>query len=170
LTPGQEDLCFPVSELERQRIVEFGPGRGGLVSAPNSKAFLGHMSRLFPKDRAMLGKAFPQGGGHLRLATSKDGRCTFLSQTGCVLPWEARPYYCRLFPLWVSASAVTAFVAKGCLAGAEGRTVAGMLGLLGMDPAQVRELHGRMRLAWGFIPEEDLEAAALDRPELEGDA
>lgn len=152
LAPGQEDLCFPVSEMERQRIVEFGPRRGGLTGAPNSKSFLDNLLRLFPADRAALAGRFPPHGDHLRLATLADGACVFLGQEGCLLPREARPYYCRLFPFWISAGAVTAFVAKGCLACSEGRTVADMLELLEMNPGKVRELHGRMRLAWGLVP------------------
>lgn len=164
LTPGQEELCFPVSEMERQRIVESGPGRAGLCAAPNSAAFLGHMTRLFPRDRAWFAQVFPPQGRHLRLATRPDGRCVYLAEAGCRLPREARPYYCRLFPFWVSAGAVAAFEAKGCLAFKQGRTVQGMLSLLGMSQAAVRELHGRMRLAWGLVPDEDLDAAVLSRP------
>lgn len=154
LTPGQEDLCFPVSELERQRIVEYGPRMCGLTGAPNSKAFLTNIMRLFPRDRAALAAVFPPHGEHLRLATLPSGECAFLGQKGCILPREARPYYCRLFPFWVSAGAVTAFDAKGCLACDEGRAVSGMLPLLGMTRSMVRELHGRMRMAWGLAPGE----------------
>ncbi|GFK94971.1 hypothetical protein NNJEOMEG_02819 [Fundidesulfovibrio magnetotacticus] len=152
LNPGQEDICFPVSELERQRIVEYGPRLGGLTGAPNSKSFLDNLRRLFPGDRALVTRRFPPHGEHLRLATRPDGACAFLAPDGCVLPREARPYYCRLFPFWISAGAVTAFEARGCLACTEARTVAGMLELLGMTPANVRELHGRLRLAWGLVP------------------
>ena len=152
LTPGQEDLCFPVSEIERQRMVEFGPKQGGLTGAPNSKSFLDNLMRLFPRDRAHLDRLFPAHGEHLRLATHPDGRCTFLGPAGCVLAREARPYYCRLFPFWVSAGAVTAFEARECLACAEGRTVQVMLPLLVMSSAVILELHGRMRMAWGMAP------------------
>jgi len=155
LTPGKEDLCFPVSEIERQRIVEFGPKRGGLTGAPNSKAFLDNLVRLFPGDKAYLTRIFPLHGEHLRLATLPGGACTFLGPAGCVLPREARPYYCRLFPFWVSAGAVDAFDAKDCLASCEGRTVGRMLTLLEMPPAMVLDLHGRMRMAWGMSPRDD---------------
>lgn len=154
LTPGQEDLCFPVSEIERQRIVEFGPRMCGLTGARNSKAFLSNMVRLFPRERVRLAALFPPHGEHLRLATLPDGRCAFLGQKGCILPREARPYYCRLFPFWVSAGAVTAFDASGCLACSEGGTAEGMLGLFKMSRSMVRELHGRMRMAWGLAPGE----------------
>lgn len=154
LTPGQEDMCFPVSEIERQRIVEFGPTRGGLTGAPNSSAFVDNLLRLFPRDRGHMSALFPPHGEHLRLATHPDGRCTFLGSMGCTLSREVRPYYCRLFPFWVSAGAVTAFEAKDCLAFQEGRFVSGMLPLFALKRSAVRELHGRMRMAWGLPPDE----------------
>jgi len=171
LTPGQEDLCFPVSELERQRIVEYGPAMGGLTGAPNSKEFLANMVKLFPRDRKLIAGLFPPHGQHLRLATHRDGRCTFLGHSGCVLPREARPYYCRLFPFWVSAGAVTAFDAKAsCLACEEGRTVSGMLPLFDMTRAMVRELHGCMRMAWGLAPGDDTDEPGKARARVENDA
>jgi Fe-S-cluster containining protein len=144
--------------MERQRIVEYGPKKGGLTGQRNSKAFLDHVSRLFPGEGKRLAVLFPAHGEHLRLATLPDGRCAFLGPTGCVLPREARPYYCRLFPFWVSAGAVTAFDAKGCLACDEGRSVKGMLPLLEMSRPLVLKLHGQLRLAWGMVPEVALDS------------
>ena len=170
LVPGQEDLCFPVSEIERQRIVEYGPKKGGLTGAPNSKSFLDNLLRLFPRDRTHIISLFPSHGEHLRMATKSGGRCAFLGASGCALPREARPYYCRLFPFWVSAGAVTAFEAKECLGFVEGRTVQGMLHLLGMSRALVLELHGRMRMAWGMIPGDDGEEPGKPRTRVVNDA
>ncbi len=156
LTPGQEDLCFPVSEQERQRIEAHGegnPGQGQLVEAPNSPAFLDQMVRLFPKDAALLAVLFPAQGTHLRLSTDAAGACTFLTATGCCLPRAVRPYYCRLFPFWVSPGAegaVAAFEAKGCIAAQEGRSVSGMLDVLCTTSREVRDLHASMCLAWGL--------------------
>jgi len=31
-----------------------------------------------------------------------DNRCMFLTDTGCSLPHEVRPIYCRLYPFWPS--------------------------------------------------------------------
>ncbi|WP_243438383.1 YkgJ family cysteine cluster protein [Fundidesulfovibrio soli] len=160
LEPGQEDLCFPVSELERQRIVDAAPQMGGLTGAPNTAPFLAHMMRLFPRDRAHMASLFPSHGGHLRLATRPDGGCSFLAAEGCILPREVRPYYCRLFPFWVSAGAVAAFDASGCLACKRSKGVRELLAQLGMSHAMVLDLHGRMRLAWGMTPFEDGELLA----------
>jgi len=170
LTPGQEELCFPVSEIERQRIVEFGPTRGGLTGAPNSSAFLDNLMRLFPGDREHLSKVFPPHGEHLRLATDPDGNCTFLGPRGCTLSGEVRPYYCRLFPFWVSAGAVTAFDAKDCLACREGRIVSGMLPLFSQKRSAVRELHGRMRMAWGMSPDEHVARTERKRTKVDKNA
>ena len=152
LTPGHEELCFPVSEMERQRIVEYGPASGGLTGERNSAAFLDNLFKLFPADKTHLAKTFARHGEHLRLATLIDGTCVFLGPQGCQLPRAVRPYYCRLFPFWVSAGAVTAFAVPDCLACREGRTVPGMLALLGVSRPMVLQLHGRMRLAWGMSP------------------
>jgi len=110
------------------------------------------LMRLFPDERARVAALFPLRGEHLRLAALPDGSCSFLGIAGCVLRWEVRPYSCRLFPFWVSAGAVTVRAGMGCLAYAEGRTPEGMLPLLVMNHAMARELHGRMRLAWGMSP------------------
>ena len=157
LPPGQEEVCFPVSEMERARIVEAdGLAVGGFVHQANTEAFLAQMGRLFPRDRKILSTIFPPGGDHLRLAVDPKGNCVFLRADGCRLPRDARPYYCRLFPFWLSGGTVTAFAATGCLVHREGRAVSRMLALLAYGEAGVRELHGRLRLAWGLPPKEGM--------------
>ncbi len=157
LSPGQEELCFPISEMERHRIVEHvGLTRGAFTPEPNSHAFLANLRRLFPRERQALEALFPETGRHLRLSVTPAGRCVFLRATGCRLPRAARPYYCRLFPFWVAGGRVTAFAAAQCLVHRQGRTVPGMLALLLATEAGVRELHGRLRLAWGLPPQEGM--------------
>ncbi len=157
MTPGHEDQCFPVSEMERQRIVEqVGLSRGTFTPEANGASFLASLRRLFPGERQAVEALFPPGGRHLRLSTGPSGRCVFLRADGCFLPRPVRPYYCRLFPFWMAAGRVSAFAATTCLVHREGRTVAGMLALLDMTEAQVRDLHGRLRLAWGLPPREGM--------------
>jgi Fe-S-cluster containining protein len=157
LTPGQEEQCFPLSEMERRRIVDhLGLDRGVFVSEANSGAFLANMRHLFPRERRVLEALFPETGRHLRLSTDAAGRCVFLRAGGCLLPRSARPYYCRLFPFWMTGGRLTAFVAAGCLVHRQGRTVQAMLALLDCTEAQVRDLHGRLRLAWGLPPKEGM--------------
>ncbi|MHC1790070.1 YkgJ family cysteine cluster protein [Solidesulfovibrio sp.] len=157
LTPGQEELCFPVSDMERTRIVEqVGLSLGAFTPQANTGAFLANLVRLFPRERAILGRLFPQEGQHLRLSVDAAGNCVFLRADGCCLPRAVRPYYCRLFPFWLSGAAVSAFAAPGCLVHRQGRTVSRMLALLDSTEADVRDLHGRLRLAWGLPPKEGM--------------
>ncbi len=157
LSPGEEELCFPVSESERHRIADhLGLDRGMFVAQGNTGAFRANMYRLFPRERRVVDALFPENGSHLRLAVTPAGRCVFLRASGCCLPRSVRPYYCRLFPFWVAGGRVTAFAAAGCLVRRLGRTVPAMLALLDCTEAEARDLHGRLRLAWGLPPKEGM--------------
>ncbi len=157
VSPGQEEACFPVSDLERQRISDhLALSRGGFVEERNSRAFVTNLHRLFPRERRVVDALFPARGTHLRLSTDARGRCQFLAAAGCVLPNEVRPYYCRLFPFWVVSGRLCVFAPAGCLAHREGRSVAGMLESLAVPAARLLDLHSRLRLAWGFPPEEGM--------------
>lgn len=157
ISPGQEESCFPVSAVERQRISDhLALSRGGFVEEKNSRAFVVTLGRLFPRERRVVEALFPATGTHLRLSTDSRGRCQFLGGAGCVLPNEVRPYYCRLFPFWTVSGRLTVFAPAGCLAHREGRTVPGVMTALGVKALHLLDLHSRLRLAWGFPPEEDM--------------
>lgn len=157
LEPGHERFCFPVSAVERDKILDCAEGvRGAFAQEPNSKAFVDNMLALFPGEDGIVRKLFPLTKFHLRLATDEQGRCKFLGAEGCVLPREARPYYCRLFPLWVVGRRINLFTAGRCLAQRQGKGLSGLLVRLGVTSARVRELHGRLRLAWGLPPRQDM--------------
>jgi Fe-S-cluster containining protein len=157
LEPGQEEFCFPLSAMERDRILDCSRGwRGAFAQEPNSKAFLGNMLNLFPADKRAVRELFPLTKHHMRLATRPDGSCVLLGKNGCRLPSEARPYYCRLFPLWVVGNSISLFNCNLCSAQKESRELGRILELLGMTKARVHELHGRLRLAWGLPPKEGM--------------
>jgi len=154
---GEEELCFPVSEMERQRIIEYGGLlHGAFTLEANSGAFRSNLRRLFPGEQQILNALFPETGQHLRLSCDAAGNCVFLRADGCSLPRAARPYYCRLFPFWFFGSRLTAFVAAGCLAHQPRRNLPEILSLFDCTEAQMRELHGRLRLAWGLPPKEGM--------------
>lgn len=154
LTPGQEEFCFPLSEIERHRILETGADKGFFSQEPNTSAFVDNLRKLFPGEEARLAGLFPEKGSHQRLATDAAGRCKLLGPQGCILLREARPYYCRLFPLWVTGGGIQVFGAGRCLARQESAGQARLLRLLHASPAELRHLSGRLRLAWGLAPEE----------------
>ncbi len=157
LEPGHERFCFPVSAVERDKILDCAEGmRGAFAQESNAKAFVDNMLSLFPDEAEAVHRLFPSTKFHLRLATDEQGRCTLLGPEGCVLPREARPYYCRLFPLWVVGRRINLFTAGRCLAQRQGTGLTGLLARLGTTEAKVRELHGRLRLAWGLPPRQDM--------------
>jgi Fe-S-cluster containining protein len=157
LEPGTEQGCFPLSEPERERILAALSGAAGAFAREaNSPVFLDTMRALFPGEEQLVTRLFPEGGHHMRLAVDEAGCCRLLGPEGCTLPREARPYYCRLFPLWPVGRTTMVFAAERCLAWREGRSLRRLLGLLQTTEKSARELHGRLRLAWGLPPERGL--------------
>ena len=152
MDPGREEFCFPLSETEQARMRECRPDSGGFVLQDNSVAFVDGVCHLFPGEDALVRAMFPPRKQHLRLAVDGQGACRLLGPAGCLLPREARPYYCRLFPFWVTGGEIMIFDAPGCLVRRESKTIPAALALLGMTRAQVLDLHGRLRLLWGLPP------------------
>lgn len=152
LAPGHEEFCFPVSDMEKNRILEVMSCRGGFVLEKNSEAFVDNVRRLFPGEENVVRELFPESQSHYRLAIGKDGACRFLGASGCSIPREIRPYYCRLFPFWMVGNEVIIFDSESCLARREARTLKRMLDNIGITRADVRDLFGRLRLAWNLPP------------------
>lgn len=160
LVPGQEDLCFPLSDMEMDRIRDIAGARGWFVQEPNSASFVHHLDRLFPGEEELVRALFPPRRHHFRLATSPGGRCALLGEKGCVLPVEARPYYCRLFPVWLSGDKL--FVLAGqCLAVKEATGTARLLESVNLSRPAARDLHARLRLAWGLPPRPEMPNVTL---------
>ena len=59
LVPGEEETCFPVSDIERHRIGEHvGLDRGAFSLESNSGAFRAGLYRLFPQERPAVDRLF----------------------------------------------------------------------------------------------------------------
>jgi Fe-S-cluster containining protein len=157
-TPGEEEFCFPLSRSEWERIVEWCDHVGGFATERNTRPFVDGMKRLFPGESAAVEALFPLHGEHLRLAVDRRGDCAFLGAEGCRLPREVRPWYCRLFPLWMRGERITLFTPDHCVAVREGRTLANVLAAVHLTEKDVRLLFGRMRLAWGLPPLDPFES------------
>lgn len=154
LEPGNEEFCFPLSEAERDRILaELGGDMGAFAQQANTSGFIANMKTLFPGEEELVEELFHPNKFHLRLAVDADGACRLLGPRGCTLSREARPYYCRLFPLWPVGKSIRAFVASRCLAQQEARGLRRLLAMMDTTEKAVRELHGRLRLAWGLPPQ-----------------
>ncbi|CCO24736.1 YkgJ family cysteine cluster protein [Maridesulfovibrio hydrothermalis] len=153
LTPGTEEVCFPVSDYERERIRECVPDLGGFAMQPNTAVFIENLLRLFPDQRRTVREMFPPGCTHYRLEVDESGKCVFLGAQGCLIPQEARPFYCRLFPFWTDESGrITLLEVERCLAQQENKSTGKLFNALGISQIKVRELHGKLRTSWGFAP------------------
>lgn len=161
LEPGNEEFCFPLSEMERDRILQHLAGdEGAFAQQANTKGFVENLYKLFPGEREAVDRLFPRTKFHIRLAVDQEGRCRLLGSQGCRLPREIRPYYCRLFPFWF-AGGLSVFTSSRCLVQREARTPRRMLALIGETEKRLKELYGRLRLAWGLAPRRGM--AASDR-------
>jgi len=118
----------------------------------NTQAFVSNVKRLFPGESAAVEALFPPQAAHDRLATRPNGACALLTPTGCALPREARPLYCRLFPFWILAGRERYFELDFCEAQREASGGAGLKLRLSMTSAGIREMYNELRMAWG-LPE-----------------
>lgn len=151
--PGRDEAAFfPLSRPEWERIVEVMGDKGGFAEVPNSKPFLAAASSLFPGEETAVRRLFPETKTHLRLATKPDGACVFLGRDGCSLPREVRPWYCRLYPYWVSGERPVLLHAPDCLARREHPSARALMAKQGVTAAMIKTLYGRLRLAWGLNP------------------
>lgn len=157
LDPGNEEYCFPLSEMERDRILqELAGDEGAFAQQANSDRFIENLHKLFPGEQEAVDRLFPRTKFHLRLAVDDAGRCRLLGPQGCRLPREVRPYYCRLFPFWFVRGDMSVFTAERCLARQEAVTKRSILALIGEPEKRLKELYGRLRLAWGLAPRASL--------------
>lgn len=161
MDPAHKGVCFPLSEPERRRILPFAQEHGlpDHDSVATSPVFLRAMKALFPGKTALLESLFPIPGEHAILPINPDGSCVFLGEEGCGLPREARPWYCRLFPLWVRKGKLDRFIPEECLIATEARTLGSVLECLDMDAGQALELHQALCRDWGIA-----DSAAPEQP------
>ncbi len=161
MLPGNEEVCFPLSLGEAQRMSDHGIPPQSVESQPNTQPFIDCMNRLFPADTSTIESTFPLGKVHLRLASDQEGRCKLLSPSGCMLPGEARPWYCRLFPFWFMPSGMlTMFASKQCLVYLESRSVRHAMDTLDVKEHALRLLFSNLRRAWDLGPTHDLKGNA----------
>ena len=129
---------------------------GDAVAAPepNHPDFVTSMRFLFPGQRERVEALFPTNGTHYALRTRADGACVFLGSAGCRLPRSVRPWYCLLFPAWVSDGSLTLFLSPDCLISQKAKGPAHGIELLEQRPARIRELHALLCRDWGLAPPE----------------
>lgn len=170
--------CFPLSSSEHERIAQAiraaktgKPNSAKLlltqkateaidtpsgekswaVEEANSANFIKTMRNLFPLDKAKVKDAFLPEQSHLRLALAPDGACVFLSEHGCTLPQEARPWFCRIFPFWVVGKTVQCFHDESCLAIQENsKSFLTLLQTFAYTPEEIRACFTKLKQDWGL--------------------
>ncbi|MDR1241493.1 MAG: hypothetical protein LBM00_01725 [Deltaproteobacteria bacterium] len=159
-TPAdRESVCFPVSVNEQRRIIEdlraHSHGTHSVTAAQlfahasNDEKFYAAMRALFPAGGELLKQLYPAGGQHLHMRLRPDGACACLSDTGCVLSVQARPWYCRIFPFWVIKSRLLIFKSETCLAVAH-KSLPSIMRAFSTDKQELFGLYAHLRRDWGL--------------------
>ncbi len=161
--PDQSEPGFPISPAEVERMAAYAdlaaPAGGGadprervVMSAPNNPEFLSALEALLPRHKKAIAALFPAGGAYARPRLTAAGDCVFRGEAGCRLPREARPWYCRIFPLWMRGEAVTLLDFGDCRLCLETRSPVEAMRLLGMTALDVRTLFAAMLRDWNINP------------------
>ncbi|WDP89760.1 MAG: hypothetical protein HUN04_08570 [Desulfobacter sp.] len=147
-----DGMPTPVSEPEVVKILAAqGHQRREeiLDIRPNSEQFTHQMTLLFPDMADYIHHAFPMSGHHMELKTQGDA-CIFKDDQGCLLPNEARPHFCRIYPFWFFGSEPQIFQDHNCLALQKNRTIPEVLLSLGTNADTLRRIHNRICRDWGL--------------------
>ncbi len=159
LTPG-----FPLSGPELERLAAHthltapadppeapvDPLKRVAMSAPNSPEFLAAMGVLLPRHKRDIAALFPEGGTYCKLRLDPAGHCVFRGENGCRLPHEVRPWYCRLFPLWMQGGSVVLMHPEGCRLRDVAGTPLEAMRLLGLRAPEVSLLFEALLRDWSL--------------------
>jgi Fe-S-cluster containining protein len=149
---NNEGLPAPVSEPEIERILSFfrNKKREDLLDRRiNSPQFISQMAILFPDMADSVHKIFPVNGSHSDLKTIGDS-CIFKGINGCLLPDDARPHFCRIYPFWFFDDEPQIFEDSNCLALENCRTIPEVLLSLGTTSERLKQIHARIYDDWGL--------------------
>jgi Fe-S-cluster containining protein len=143
---------FPLSIAEKEKISYYLQGKSiqFSVKAPNSERLTLFLNNLFPNDVERIQTLYPEHGYHEQLLIDNEGHCVFLGPTGCTLIRKVRPFYCKLFPFWVSNNRLSFFHLDYCQAQKGVGSIYKVMARLDMDYFQIVYLYNALRKAWGI--------------------
>jgi Fe-S-cluster containining protein len=132
LTRGEIKVMSRASGLDSPQFVVADQ------ASPRFQEFLDSLNPLFRQ-------TMPRGR-RLRLRLGAGGDCCFLGDQGCRLPSEARPLYCRLYPIFVNPyGRLMVLASRDCLVQEGARSWREVMKRLGQDEATVRELFAKLQ-------------------------
>ena len=137
IEPGFEGLMFGLLPQEVERIsLDTGmtSAQFTVIDKPRCD-FIRELATWFPPQAEIL-----RDGIRQRLMT-RNGACVFLTDRGCLLRPEARPYYCRMYPFWFDRHGNLRLTrSEGCLAQQDALSVFGVMRKLDVGMADLEEL------------------------------
>ncbi|MCP4673736.1 MAG: hypothetical protein GY857_20810 [Desulfobacula sp.] len=147
---NNEGLPAPLSKPEIERILSVYKNRKQediVDSRVNSIQFINQMSMLFPDRVDLIHKVFPLNKKHFELKTMGDA-CIFKDIDGCLLPNQARPYFCRIYPFWFFEDQLHIFQDSNCLVLENCQTIPEVLLSLGTRPEKLKQIHAQVCEEW----------------------
>lgn len=143
---------FPLSAVEKENISYYFQDKSiqFSVAAPNSAKLILFLNNLFPNDVERVHIQYPEHGYHEQLLTDDKGHCVFLGLSGCTLIRKVRPFYCKIFPFWISDNRLGLFHLDYCQAQKDVGSVCKAMARLDIDYFQIVYLYTALRKAWGI--------------------
>lgn len=123
LNEDESDLSFGLTYFEISKICALGYNILDFVEANTAnKAFVENTLKFCN----VLANSLALG--HRFSLKINNNACFFLGKNGCCLPIKARPYYCRLYPIWFNKNE-NAFVLESdrCLAEKDSKEIGNVL-------------------------------------------
>jgi len=162
---GENEIQTPLSDKEVRKIMALQKGkehRDFFDLMPNTDQFIAQIKELFPDRSDSVKENFTKKTHHYELKTVNNS-CIFLNDSGCRLPTEVRPFFCRIYPFWFLNGEPMIFQDSQCLALISHRNIPEVLLCLGTNPDELVDLHQQMCHAWGFchpIPQKQVSCLA----------
>ena len=148
---NRDEEVTVLSEDEVKTIISvIGEKRSNryIAKVPNSKDFFKKLAALFPYNvEEIIAKNKP-GAWHYRIRIKNDSRCSFLTETGCLLPYDSRPWFCRIYPFWVMNGKVELFTNNQCLALLRSTDISQVYEVFNTNEEEVMELYRKLKDAW----------------------
>ncbi len=137
IEPGYESFMFGLLPQEIERIsLDTGmtSSQFTVTDTPRSD-FVKELATWFPPQAEIL-----REGKRVRLMTD-HGTCVFLTDEGCSLSKDARPFYCRMYPFWFDQQGnIHLTRSNTCLAQQGTASIFGVMSKLGVEREELEAL------------------------------
>ena len=144
------EYCFPLSESEIEKIRKKIGTDDFYVQEKNSNNFIQKLISLLPEYKQKIVQLFPPNGTHYRLRLKDNGKCYFLTDNGCDLARDDRPFYCQIYPFWIYNQKITYFEDKYCLAQKKTKKIGHLLKLFSVTIDSIEDNFNSMITALGI--------------------